>query len=64
MGQWRHGYSGQRQGGCERIDYVHEQNAHIMISVWASFGPWTDMYRKMDSIGALYDFETWPRHAG
>lgn len=28
------------------IDYVHKQNAHIMISVWASFGPWTEMYQK------------------
>lgn len=48
----------------EMIDYVHKQNAHIMISVWASFGPWTEMYHKMDSLGALYDFETWPRKAG
>ena len=48
----------------EMVDYVHSRNAHIMISVWASFGPWTDMYHKMDSIGALYDFETWPRKAG
>lgn len=48
----------------EMVDYVHKQNAHIMISVWASFGPWTDMYHKMDSIGALYNFETWPPRAG
>jgi alpha-D-xyloside xylohydrolase len=37
----------------EMIDYVHKQNAHIMISVWASFGPWTEMYQKMDSLKAL-----------
>ena len=42
------------------IDYVHKQNAHIMISVWASFGPWTEMYQKMDSLKALLHFETWP----
>lgn len=48
----------------EMIDYVHKQNAHIMISVWASFGPWTEMYHKMDSLHALYNFETWPRKAG
>lgn len=48
----------------EMVDYVHKQHAHIMISVWASFGPWTEMYHKMDSIHALYNFETWPRHAG
>ena len=48
----------------EMIDYVHKQNAHIMISVWASFGPWTEMYQKMDSLKALLHFETWPRKAG
>ena len=26
----------------EMIDYIHKRNAHIMISVWASFGPWTE----------------------
>ena len=46
------------------IDYVHKQNAHIMISVWASFGPWTEMYQKMDSLKALLQFDTWPNNAG
>lgn len=48
----------------EMIDYVHSQNAHIMISVWASFGPWTEMYHRMDSLNALLHFETWPPKAG
>ena len=48
----------------EMIDYVHKNNAHIMISVWASFGPWSDMYRRMDSINALLHFETWPPKGG
>ena len=48
----------------EMVDYVHKQNAHIMISVWASFGPWTEMYHRMDSLKALLNFETWPRNAG
>lgn len=48
----------------EMIDYVHKQHAHIMISVWASFGPWTEMYHKMDSLHALYNFDTWPAKAG
>lgn len=48
----------------EMIDYVHKNNAHIMISVWASFGPWTEMYHKMDSIKALMNFDTWPLNAG
>ena len=48
----------------EMIDYVHGQNAHIMISVWPSFGPWTDMYKRLDSINAILPIETWPRNAG
>ncbi|MCM1504067.1 MAG: DUF5110 domain-containing protein [Muribaculum sp.] len=48
----------------EMVDYVHDNNAHIMISVWASFGPWTDMYQKMEKINALLRFETWPPQSG
>ncbi len=48
----------------EMIDYVHKNNAHIMISVWSSFGPWTKMYQRMDSINALLTFDTWPRNSG
>lgn len=48
----------------EMIDYVHKNNAHLMISIWASFGPWTDQYRELDEIGALYPFDTWPRNRG
>lgn len=48
----------------EMIDYVHRRNAHIMISVWASFGPWTEMYQRMDSLNALLHFETWPPKSG
>lgn len=48
----------------EMIDYVHRNNAHIMISVWASFGPWTKMYHHMDSINALLHFDTWPPKGG
>ncbi len=48
----------------QMVDYVHSQNAHIMISIWASFGPWTDQYRELNKIGALYPFDTWPRNKG
>ena len=48
----------------EMIDYVHKHNAHIMISVWASFGPWTDQYKELEAMGALLPFETWPRNRG
>lgn len=48
----------------EMVEYVHANNAHLMISIWANFGPWTDQYRELDKIGALYPFETWPRDRG
>ena len=48
----------------EMVDYVHSQNAHLMISIWANFGPWTDQYRELDKIGALYPFATWPYGRG
>ena len=48
----------------EMIDYVHSKNAHLMISIWASFGPWTEQYAELDKIGALYPFDTWPRNRG
>ncbi len=47
--------------GKRMIDRVHEQNAHIMISIWASFGPMTKPYKELDEKGLLYDFQTWPQ---
>ncbi|MBP3420153.1 MAG: DUF5110 domain-containing protein [Marinifilaceae bacterium] len=46
------------------IDEVHANNAHIMISVWPSFGPATEQYKSLDSINALLDFSTWPTGIG
>ena len=48
----------------EMVDYVHSNNAHLMISIWASFGPWTEPYRELKEIGALLPFDTWPRNQG
>lgn len=48
----------------QMVDYVHRKNAHIMISVWSSFGPWTDMYKRMEEQNALLHFETWPPKSG
>ena len=48
----------------EMVDYVHKNNAHLMISIWASFGPWTEPYRELKKIGALLPFDTWPRQRG
>ena len=43
------------------IDEVHAQHAHLMISIWASFGPMTKPYRELDAKGLLFDFATWPQ---
>ena len=48
----------------EMVDYVHRNDAHLMISIWASFGPWTEPYRELESIGALLPFKTWPLGKG
>ncbi len=42
------------------VNDIHSMNAHIIISIWNSFGPMTKQYRELDSIGALMDFKTWP----
>ena len=44
------------------IDDVHKRyNAHMSISIWASFGPNTKGYKQMDEKGYLMNFETWPQ---
>ena len=48
----------------EMVKYVHKNNAHLMISIWANFGPWTDQYRELKKINALLPFDTWPRNNG
>ncbi len=48
----------------EMVKYVHDNNARLMISIWASFGPWTDQYRELESINALLPFYTWPMNSG
>ena len=43
------------------IDDIHGMNAHMIISIWNSFGPMTKQYRELQKIGALLDFQTWPQ---
>ena len=43
------------------VNEVHGLNAHIIISIWNSFGPHTKPYKELDSIGALFNFATWPQ---
>jgi alpha-D-xyloside xylohydrolase len=42
------------------VDDIHNLNAHVIISIWNSFGPMTKQYRDLEKIGALMDFKTWP----
>jgi alpha-D-xyloside xylohydrolase len=45
----------------QMIDYVHSQNAHIIPSIWSSFGPETKPYAELDAKGMLFNFSTWPQ---
>ena len=42
------------------VDEVHKLHAHMIISIWNSFGPQTKPYRELDQKGMLLDFVTWP----
>ena len=48
----------------EMVKYVHSQNAHLMISIWANFGPWTQQFAELKKMNALLPFDTWPRNNG
>ncbi len=48
----------------QMVDYVHQNHAHLMITLWPDFGPWTRQYKELDKLGALYPFDTWPRNRG
>ena len=45
----------------DMIDEVHRQNAHMSISIWASFGPETKAFKEMKPKGLMLDFDTWPQ---
>jgi alpha-D-xyloside xylohydrolase len=42
------------------ISDIHGLNAHIIISVWASFGPKTNQYKILNEKNMLLNFRTWP----
>ncbi|NDV84054.1 TIM-barrel domain-containing protein [Bacteroides sp. 51] len=46
------------------IDQIHQLNAHIMISVWASFGPKTKPYAEFNKDNLLMGFEPYPHNVG
>lgn len=44
----------------DMINDVHKNNAHISISIWASFGPETKAFRELKEKNHLLSFTTWP----
>jgi len=43
------------------VEDIHNMNAHLIISIWSSFGPETKQYREMKPKGMLLNFSTWPQ---
>lgn len=46
------------------IDYVHDNNAKLMISIWANFGPKTDQYTELNALGRLIPVSSYPTDQG
>ena len=46
--------------GKKMAEDVHAQNAHLIISIWASFGPKSKPYFDMDKKNMLFNISTWP----
>lgn len=42
------------------VNQIHDLNAHIIISCWASFGPKTKQFEVLKDKNMLLDFTTWP----
>jgi alpha-D-xyloside xylohydrolase len=42
------------------VNEVHRLNAHMIISIWSSFGPKTKPYHELDEKGMLFNIKTWP----
>lgn len=47
--------------GKQMINQIHNNNAHLMISIWSSFGPETKAYKQLDKEGLLFNIQTWPQ---
>ena len=43
----------------EMIDELHQQNFHLMISIWAGLGPTSQIYKDMDQHGYLFPTVGW-----
>jgi Alpha-glucosidases, family 31 of glycosyl hydrolases len=42
------------------VNDVHGLNAHMIISIWSSFGPNTKQFGELQKMNALFNFKTWP----
>lgn len=40
-------------------DHVHDQNAHVIASVWPAFGPSSDIYKALDAKNLLFSGPHW-----
>lgn len=45
----------------QMIDDIHNLNAHLIISIWSSFGPKTPQFQELKEKNMLMDFQTWPQ---
>jgi alpha-D-xyloside xylohydrolase len=45
-------------------DFVHQNNAHLMVVTWPGFGPLTKQYKEFKDKKMLIDFDTWPPKSG
>jgi alpha-D-xyloside xylohydrolase len=46
------------------VEDVHALNAHIIISVWPSFGPNTQIFKEFSNKKMLFGYETYPPREG
>ncbi|MCM1035706.1 MAG: glycoside hydrolase family 31 protein [Bacteroides sp.] len=45
----------------QMIDSIHDMNAHMIISIWSSFGPMTKPFAELKDKKLLFDIATWPQ---
>ncbi len=54
-------YPGNYANPVTMIEQIHQMNAHIMISIWPSFGDQTEIYKEMEKRGFLLNLITYPK---
>lgn len=45
-------------------DFVHKNNAHLMVVAWPGFGPLTKQYKELMANKMMIYFDTWPPKSG